>query len=115
MGSEMCIRDSLLFVQKCDICNFADDNSLSACDKSIEGVIDKLQHDLGHTISWFDLNLLVANPAKFQLMLLGSNLQNSDISLNCNGIVIQATNTVTLLGMTFDSKLNFEKMAHATT
>ena len=103
------INDLLLFVQKCDICNFADDNSLSACDKSIEGVIDKLQHDLGHTISWFDLNLLVANPAKFQLMLLGSNLQNSDISLNCNGIVIQATDTVTLLGITFDSKLNFEK------
>ena len=42
-------------------------------------------------------------------MLLGSNLQNSDIQLNCNGIVIQATDTVTLLGITFDSKLNFEK------
>ena len=75
---------------------------LQICDKSVTGVINKLQHDLSNTISWF--NPLVANPAKFQLMPLGSNLQNSDIILVCNGVVRQATDTVIiLLGVAFNS------------
>ena len=102
------INDLILFVRICNICNFADDNSLSACDKRVAKVVDKLQQDLSHMIFWFDSNLLVANPAKFQLMFLGPNIDNNELSLKCNGITINATDTVTLLGITFDSKLNFK-------
>ena len=62
-------------------------------------------------IFWFDSNLLVTNPAKFQLMFLGpNNIDNNELLLKCNGITINATDTVTLLGITFDndSKLNFK-------
>ena len=59
-------------------------------------------------ILWFDSNLLVANPAKFQLMFLGPNIDNNKLSLTCNGMTINATDTVTLLGITFDSKLIFK-------
>ena len=45
-------------------------------------------------ILWFDSNLLVANPAKFQLMFLGPNINNNKLSLACNGMTINATETV---------------------
>ena len=41
-------------------------------------------------------------------MFLGPNIDNNELSLKCNGITINATDTVTLLGITFDSKLNFK-------
>ena len=52
----------------------ADDNSLSACDKNVKGVVEKLQQDLSRMILWFESNLFVANPEKFQLMFLGPNI-----------------------------------------
>ena len=54
-----------------DICNFADDTTIYACDTSIEAVIIRLESDLHRMLQWFNDNGMKANPSKFQIMFLG--------------------------------------------
>ena len=51
-----------------EICNFADDTTIYACDKSIDTVIIKLEDDLQKILNWFKENGKCANPAKFHMM-----------------------------------------------
>ena len=100
------INDIFLFLQETEICNFADDNTLFACDISIENVLYRLNNDLGIINHWFKNNSLVANPSKFQLMFLGvKNVDN--ISINILDNVISSQTEVELLGVTIDHKLTF--------
>ena len=48
------INDLLLFIKETDICNFADDNTLYACDVSLENVIRRLQNELINTNKWLE-------------------------------------------------------------
>ena len=100
------INDLFLFLQETEICNFADDNTLFACDTSVGSVISRLKNDLDVLNHWFTDNSMVANPAKFQLMFLGvKNVDN--ISMNIFGNVIKSRNEVELLGVIIDHKLSF--------
>ena len=101
------INDIIEFVEQCEICNFADDNTIDSSGDTISIVLKKLQNDLAILTSWFESNCLVANPAKFQMMLLGKNIDNSKISIKCQNINVQAKESVLLLGIIFDEKLNF--------
>ena len=55
----------------CNICNFADDITLYSCRQSMDIVITDVENTLTSTLTWFDQNEMVANPAKFQMMFLG--------------------------------------------
>jgi len=39
-------------------------------------------------LSWFDINLIVADPTKFQMMFSGKNIDNNFLSIECNGVQI---------------------------
>ena len=67
------INDMLFFVSKSDICNFADDNTLSSCGKMLGDILHNLKFDLGHILKWFKINSLNPNPGKFQFMILETN------------------------------------------
>ena len=56
----------LWFVEKTDICNFADGNTIYSCAKSI----NDLQSDLKIALKWFKDNQMMANPGKHQFMIL---------------------------------------------
>ena len=99
------INDLLSLIQDCDICNFADDNTLYACDDSIDSVLNRLNKDLGVALSWFKDNFMVANPAKFQVIFLGVN--DDSLGLNINGTLVKGSEQVKLLGVTLDNKLSF--------
>ena len=49
---------------------------------------------------------MLANPAKFQFLIVGDRSQ-SNINILVDGITIQNSKTVKLLGVTIDSQLNF--------
>ena len=49
---------------------------------------------------------MVADTDKFQMMFLGLKV-NKRFCLDINGNIIESTDTVKLLGVTIDSKLNF--------
>ena len=102
------INDLLFFVLKCDICNFADDNTMYSCNKLLSKILANLRFDLKSVLMWFTVNSLNPNPGKFQYMILGKCVTNQ-LSLFINGIKIERTSEVVLLGITTDDQLTFKR------
>ena len=50
---------------------------------------------------------MVANPGKFQIMFLGSNIDNSKITFMIENKRVKSRREVKLLGITIDDKLSF--------
>ena len=65
------ISDLFMFIENCNICNFADDNTLYSGGMELSSVLENLKHNTKTIIRWFRINSLKANPGKFQLMILG--------------------------------------------
>ena len=60
-------------------------------------------------LSWLKENEIIANPEKFHALLLRKNQVNtSGEEININGNTIKSEDTVKLLGVTLDYKLNFD-------
>ncbi len=98
------INDLLLSETESDICNFADDDTIHVCRPTIEGVVNQLKIDLDIVISWFEFNGMVANPAKFQMIFPGNDI---NISLKIGPHTITSSKEVKLLGITIDCQLTF--------
>ena len=78
------INDFLLFATDSLICNFADDETIYCCGKTLESVTHKLENGITFAIEWFNKNSLVPNPEKFQLMTLGT-IKKFPLCLEING------------------------------
>ena len=102
------INDFFFFIKKSSATNFADDNTISAYGDSIVEVSYKLEEDIENALYWFDINSMVANPNKFQLMFLGTR-EKVKLCLKINGNYCISTSSVTLLGIEIDWKLTFNK------
>ena len=100
------INDIFYFILETDICNFADDNTIFACDSLFTNVCTRLKKDLHRINEWIYNNSMVANPAKFPLMFLG-NKTSENYSFSLSGQIISESNEVELLGIVIDNKLNF--------
>ena len=57
-------------------------------------------------INWYKRNEIFANPEKFQLIFFGLKEEN-ELCIDIQGNIIKMSDTVKLLGVTIDSKLNF--------
>ena len=99
------LNDIFLFVKNSELCNFADDNTLYACDVSFEKVISRLTQDVTRLQDWFKVNSMLANSKKFQVMFLGSGEIPQSINIFGNEIPVQTE--VKLLGIILDNKLSF--------
>lgn len=60
------INDIFYFIVKCNLMNYADDNTLSASDYYFDLVTAALQHDASNTIQWFSSNYIKVNPGSFR-------------------------------------------------
>ena len=98
------INDLISFIEKTEICNFADDNTIYSCANDMSKVISNLTQDLKTVLSWFKANQLAANPSKFQMIVLG---EQRPISISVENVVITSTESVELLGICIDNKLTF--------
>ena len=78
------------------VCNFADDNTVYACDKDVESVAMRLEDDISRALDWFKDNRMVANPKKFQVMFLGLK-QHQEFFLEIENKSIDVTRSVKLL------------------
>ena len=90
----------------CNICNFADDNTLYSCRPSIDEVITEVESTLMTILIWFDQNGMVANLATFRLMFLGKKV-DAKLRLNVNGKIVPEEEQVQVLGVAIDNYLNF--------
>ena len=65
------INDIFLVVEKSDVCNFADDNTLYSLGSNFPLILNNLEHDMRNRLYWLKISSLKANPGKFQSMILG--------------------------------------------
>ena len=65
------INDIFLFLQKCDLANYADDNTMYTSDKRLSTIVDSLRHEFTILSKWFYNDFMVLNPEKCSFMLLG--------------------------------------------
>ena len=95
-----------MFIEKTDICNFADDNTLYKSSPNRSVVLNCLEQDISIFLYWFKVYSLRANPPKFQLMVLGGK-KDSKISAKLRTPTF-FPNEVVLLVITTDNKLTLK-------
>ena len=102
------MNDFFLFIERCQLYNYADDDFLSHISSNPTEAMESLVHDGNISINWFKSNGMLANPDKFQFLALSSNtVPNFDLVLN--GITLTSESHVKALGVVIDNKLNFSE------
>ena len=96
-----------MFVEKTEICNFADDNTIYDCGEDLSNILENLKDDLKILLKWFRINSLQANPGKFKFMILGKKKRNSVKLINTTEI--EESRKIVLLGITIDNLLIFNE------
>ena len=99
------ISDLIFFIQETKVCNFADDTTIYSCSLNYKEAAHKLSNDTHIVLNWFKVNSMVANPGKFQIMFLGSKIDNCKITFAIENKQIKCKREVKLLGITIDEKL----------
>ena len=99
------INDIFLVVEKSDICNFADDNTLFSHDSSFPLILNNLEHDMKNLPYWFKINLINESPGKFNDTWEEEPFKIKKIET----ITIRESLEIELLGITIDRALNFKK------
>ena len=103
-------NDLLPWISNSKLLNFADYNTISVSENTIEELISTLEKESQGAIDWFVSNEMIVDPDKFRAIVVKRNNKMKDsYSLNLNQEVINSENCVKLLGIKIDNKLSFEK------
>ena len=62
------MNDLFLFIEKCNLYNYTDDNSLDSSSDNLSEVLINLKIDGRNAIDWFMKNGMQANPDKFHFI-----------------------------------------------
>ena len=76
------LNDIFFALNEAVIYNYADDNTLKATANDVNEVKKILINESVKAITWFEMNLMEANPDKFQFMLLGKSVIPEKESFN---------------------------------
>ena len=71
------LNDLVFLPEYTDVCIFADDTTFHACDKDLNSLINRLEHNNLLAIEWFENNYMKINQDKCHLIV-------SDISMKMN-------------------------------
>ena len=94
-----------LFYELIDVCNFADDTTLYACDVDLKDVLAQLEDNAYTAILWFENNYMKLNQSKCHFLAAGSPEQ---LWVRVGDEKIWESQTEKLLGVTVDKNLSFE-------
>ena len=92
------------FLPNINITNFADDTTPYEINKTVEALIEKLTEDVTVLNIWFENNYMKSNDDKCKLITTKENT-----SVKIGNDIIKSSNSVKLLGITIDNKLNFKE------
>ena len=56
------MNELFFVIEKSDICNFVNDNTLYYCGANSKAVLENLQHDASKLLYWFKINSMKASP-----------------------------------------------------
>ena len=96
----------MFFIQETEVCHFTDDTTIYSCSRYFEAATLKIYNDTHLILNWFRINSMVANPGKFPIMFLGSNIDNSKITFMIENKSVKSRGQVKLLGIIIDDKLS---------
>ena len=100
----------LFFINEAILTNFADDNMIYAAKRDLNQLLKLLEKENEVAIKWFSDNNVTVNPKKFQAIIISrKNKSNHNCCLTINNVEIKSKESVSLLGIQIDNKLNFEK------
>ena len=100
------LNDIFVFISKCNLCNYADDNTIYSTGKDLNRIRRNLEMDFVILHQWFHENHMTLNPGKCHYMVIGSRDLSHEIMSNNNKIA--CSNEEKLLSIFLESKLNFE-------
>ena len=100
------LNDIFYFVNKSDLTNYADDTTPYAIDTNTDALVQSLENDTLILIKWFRDNYLQLNADRCHLLITN---HDNGIPMNVGNEVIECENSVKLLGITIDTKLDFSK------
>ena len=105
------LNDLYIFIKKASLHNYTDDNTLSAYSSDLNSLIDILTEESQTTINSLKANHMIVNPKNFQAMSVSKRKYTIpvDLTISINDVDIRPSNSVKLLGITVDNKLNFGK------
>ena len=98
-------NDLFFIIEQTDVCNYADDNTLNACDMSLENLLKRLEHDSVLAIEWFENNYMKLNEGKCHLLISG--FKHEVLWANIGGKRIWESTENKLLGLHIDRDLQF--------
>ncbi len=98
------INDLLHYLPDDSVANFADDNTLYAVESSPQSLWENLNSLVNQAQFWFTENGMQSNPTKFQSIFFGST---PECTISVDGINIEPTVFIKLLGVTIDNQLKF--------
>ena len=101
------INDLFYFIEEATLHGFADDHTISAASTKLEDLKDILCRESNIAIDWLKNNSMIANPEKCQSMVLSKSKDKIVTNLQIKDKIIESKESVDLLGITFDNKLNF--------
>ena len=84
--------------------NFADDNTPYTIEKTIDALLQGLWKHSSILSNWFECNYFKMNPDKCHLLVCK---HTKDVSIILGNEIIDSSDSVKLLGITIDKKLNF--------
>ena len=97
------INDIFFFLDKTFIANYADDNTQYATEKNVHELLNRMEHETSIVLNWFKINEMKSNDNKCHLIVPNE----TDVSVNIGQECLKGEDSVTLLGILIDSKLNF--------
>ena len=104
------INDLFLSIKNSELHNFADDNTISSGEVSIEKLLQTLEKESIAATDWFKGNEMIVNPDKFQAIIIKRNSNMEDqYTLNIDGNQVNSEKSVKLPGISIDNKLSFEE------
>jgi hypothetical protein len=88
------------------VTTFADDNYIIKCNKEKKIALEELGRELEKIIKWLKGSGLKVNESKTELCIFHRS-NNTDGSLLVDNVLIKSKNEINVLGITFDSKLQW--------
>ena len=101
------LNDLLYLPLNSSLVNYADDNHICHDSVNLELLKDHIENDALMAMNCFNRNQTTANADKFQSILL-SRGSTGDFRVNVGGHDLHRDNTLKILGVTLDDKLNFK-------
>ena len=97
-----------LWLTKSDLHNFTDDNTVAVTCKDLNDLLRTLEKESESAVDWFRDNSMIANPDKFQAIIMNKRRENQIIhKLKIYNNEIERTKSVKLPGIETDNQLGF--------